>query len=617
MNKTTRIINAFAIISLLFLLLTGFAAGTPVEISTFAELMAINDSTTNLSLDYVLMNDIDAEFEVFAPIGSETNPFTGTFDGKGNTISNLTFINPTASYVGLFGNIDGASISNLSLENVNFEGNSRVGGFVGNMTNSEISNSHVVTGKVKGHTSVGGFVGNMIHSNISNSYSMTEEIIGIGGGVGGFGGQIHQSSEISNSYAMIREVEGRANVGGFVGWMATNSKIFNSYATGEAVKGDGTDGHQLGGFVGLMQDSFISNSYSTTEEMEGITNIGGFVGYMDSSSVSNSYSIGNASGTSNVGGFTGVASPGSIEDSFYIGTANAPGSLEGIQVTPAELKQIDTFTVLNPTGYVSAEWNVSSTLDPNFIWYVDEDNDYPRFYWETTYTVNFDTDGGIPIPADQTVFHIGVASQPSEIPVKTGHTFVEWQEVISGTTYNFADPVTSNVDLIAIYDIITYTVTFDSDSGTTVPNQVINHGSAVVEPANPTKTGYTFVEWQEVISGTTYNFADPVISNVDLIAIYTVNPSGGGGGSGTGSATITNNTGNNGSNPQNTTPALDNTTQNITPPQQDTPVPVNVVEPKTTTFPWLLLLIGAILSIFIFFIILYKNRKDNDEKNAN
>jgi len=115
-------------------------------------------------------------------------------------------------------------------------------------------------------------------------------------------------------------------------------------------------------------------------DVEGYRWIGGFVGQMDNfGSISNSYSTGNANGVYDVGGFAGAASPGTVENSFYIGTANVPGSLEGFQVTSNILKQINTFKTAG--GYVSADWVITSSPDPSSIWYVDEDYDYPKFYW--------------------------------------------------------------------------------------------------------------------------------------------------------------------------------------------------------------------------------------------
>ena len=536
--------------------------------------MAINDSSTSLSQNYILMNDIDAEFETFIPIGNYINPFTGTFDGNGSTISNLTFIDSTADYVGLFGYIDGASISNLFLENVNFEGKKYIGGIAGYMNNSDISNSYA-TGNVKGSNVfmdgvTGGLVGHMNNSDISNSYA-TGNVEGFGW-TGGLVGEMNDSN-ISNSYAMgnvkgmvsvggligymsysnisdsyaMGDAEGLDNVGGFVGYVQFSSNISDSYSTGNA-KGDIKF---TGGFIGIMDNSNISNSYAMGNA-EGNIAVGGFVGYMDSSNISNSYSMGdaegdegvggfvgefvcsmgssnisnsystgNANGTSDVGGFAGFTVLGTIiKDSFYIGTANASGSLEGFQVTSNDLKQIGTFTILNPVGYVSEGWDISPTPDPNFIWYIDVGNDYPKLYWESTYVINFNSNGGTTV-SSQRIEGGNTATKPTPDPTKIGYNFVEWQEVGSGTEYLFTTPVTSNLNLIAIYEIKTYTVSFDYADGTPIQTETIDHDDVVAKPTpDPTKTGYNFIGWQ--LNGVSYDFDEPVISNLNLIAIYEI-----------------------------------------------------------------------------------------------
>ena len=90
-----------------------------------------------------LANDIDASTAGswnlgtgFTPIGNNSTPFTGTFNGNSYTISNL-FINlPTTNDVGLFGYTSGATIENVGLVNANITGQSGVGALVGYATNS-------------------------------------------------------------------------------------------------------------------------------------------------------------------------------------------------------------------------------------------------------------------------------------------------------------------------------------------------------------------------------------------------------------------------------------------------------------------------------------------------
>lgn len=72
------------------------------------------------------------------PIGVNTHPFKGNFDGNNKTISGLN-ISVAGNNVGLFGYISGATIKNLTV-NGSVKGSSNVGGVVGYALNSTIEN---------------------------------------------------------------------------------------------------------------------------------------------------------------------------------------------------------------------------------------------------------------------------------------------------------------------------------------------------------------------------------------------------------------------------------------------------------------------------------------------
>ena len=69
-----------------------------------------------------------------------------------------------------------------------------------------------------------------------------------------------------------------------------------------------------------------------------------------------------------------------------------------------------------------------------------------------------------------------------------------------------------------------YTVTFDSDGGSTVASQKVESGKTPVIPANPTKSGYEFDGW--FIEDAQYDFEAEITANITLKAkwciVYTV-----------------------------------------------------------------------------------------------
>ena len=98
----------------------------------------------------------------FIPIGSNGNnysptPFNGTYDGQGNAIIGLT-VGANSPYGGLFGLLQGGSISNVTMVNPDIKGagsfDTHVGGVVGMLKPGTISNCNVInptlSGKNKG-----------------------------------------------------------------------------------------------------------------------------------------------------------------------------------------------------------------------------------------------------------------------------------------------------------------------------------------------------------------------------------------------------------------------------------------------------------------------------------
>ena len=76
-----------------------------------------------------------------------------------------------------------------------------------------------------------------------------------------------------------------------------------------------------------------------------------------------------------------------------------------------------------------------------------------------------------------------------------------------------------------------YTVTFETNGGSSIESQAVEEGNTVLKPADPTKEGYTFDGWysDEALS-TIYDFGTPVTEDITLYAkwdevratIYTV-----------------------------------------------------------------------------------------------
>ena len=106
-------------------------------------------------------------------------------------------------------------------------------------------------------------------------------------------------------------------------------------------------------------------------------------------------------------------------------------------------------------------------------------------------------------------------SKPAN-PTKQGYIFREWQ--FNGTAFDFNTKITAETILNAVFDEKkTYTVTFNSDGGSSVKSQEVT--DKVTKPANPTKNGFVFLEWQ--LNGKKFDFDKTTVTeDITLKAIW-------------------------------------------------------------------------------------------------
>jgi uncharacterized protein (TIGR02145 family)/uncharacterized repeat protein (TIGR02543 family) len=142
-----------------------------------------------------------------------------------------------------------------------------------------------------------------------------------------------------------------------------------------------------------------------------------------------------------------------------------------------------------------------------------------------TYAVTFNSQSGSDV-SPQSIGHGNNVTEPAIPPTRANYTFGGWyKEAACTNAWNFTtDVVTSTVTLYAKWTLNTYTVTFNSQSGSEVSPQSIEHGNNVTEPAEPTRDGYTFGGWyKEAACANAWIFdTDTVTSTVTLYAKWTL-----------------------------------------------------------------------------------------------
>ena len=109
-------------------------------------------------------------------------------------------------------------------------------------------------------------------------------------------------------------------------------------------------------------------------------------------------------------------------------------------------------------------------------------------------TVTFQSEGGSEVASQ--IRANTPADQPAD-PTKEGYTFIGWYN--GEEKWNFADAVATDLTLTAKWQVNQYTITFDTAGGSEVPSITQDYGTAITPPAAPTRTGYTFAEWDREI----------------------------------------------------------------------------------------------------------------------
>jgi len=368
-------------------------AEDPWLISSLAHLFWIASDTSRWDKHYKQIANINAtqtqnwnEGGGWIPVGNTTVPFSGNYNGNGYSIDGLFINRENSDFMGFFGILYRAQISDLRLINVNIIGRYLVGGLVGEMAISDI-NRCIVTGNLSidgitnSYSYVGLIAGRSSNSTITNSYA--EGFISSNSQyVGGIAGHC-TATTIRNSFTS-GNFNGKSSVGGLVGYQ-TSSYIINSYSTSYV----GGEQIQIGGLAGYQSNSTISNSYCLGD-VSGSSSIGGLVGFnYQNSRVINCYSKGNVTGYgSDIGGLVGRNISSSVTNSFWnTETSNQLTSAGGTGIITGEMQYINTFTSLETYGLEEAWDFTGNPNDDNWdenIWGMNAgfNDGYPYQNWQ-------------------------------------------------------------------------------------------------------------------------------------------------------------------------------------------------------------------------------------------
>ncbi len=305
------------------------------------------DIAANSNGNFALANSYDASKDGTYNASPIQTVFDGTFEGLGNTISNLSINDPTSGdYVGFFYEL----ASQAAVESINFQGLT-IGG---------------------SGLAVGGLVG-LSEGSISDVFvsgTLTSDFDQDGPNIGGLAGYSNGSVTRSGAAGYIGDGQAWTSGGGLVG--ANLGAISQSYANCVIA---GSDKGSLGGLVGDNAGP-ISNSYAIGRVEGGIgPDIGGLAGF-NGTTITQAYSgtVLKGVGRSHLaGGLIGVdeSNSGSISSTYWDTTsskfrnlnrgAGSPKDDHGIRGLTSEELEADL-----PKGFDPTVWAEDPKINKGF-----------------------------------------------------------------------------------------------------------------------------------------------------------------------------------------------------------------------------------------------------------
>ena len=235
----------------------------------------------------------DESWRDWEPIGNDSSEYSGTFDGKGHTISGLYFFSDSyeANIVGVVGYLKTGTIQNIGLENSYFysSNGSYIAGICGYNEGGTIDNCYNA-GNINGQQGVGGICG---RNNGVFKFASFSFIAGV----------------IKNCYNTGNISGSHSKIGGVCG--LNNFTLENCYNTGNVT--GGTSASFVGGIVG---NNYIDNRNS---------------GY----TFRNCYNTGTVTGKSSFGAVYGSDTYKDAQNCYYLSETEVPES-DGISGKTAD-----------------------------------------------------------------------------------------------------------------------------------------------------------------------------------------------------------------------------------------------------------------------------------------
>ena len=276
---------------------------TKEELAGFAYI--VNTGVTNFSGSTVKLGaNIDISESEWVPIGTETAPFAGTFDGQNLTVTGLQITNSElTANIGFFGYVSG-TIKNFNIKNANVSSEltgNNIGiacGYSAGLV-SGISVSGYLT--AEHFTNVGGVVGTVYYKGNGN-YTELHNTADVTGKeyVGGVAGKLHAYTSMSSLATTVGIFSNKGNitatgdyVGGVCGYLKRSDNRYDPALNVNEFSNEGsvtTKGNYVGGIAGYVYGTSTASYMkicSNNSSVEGKAYVGGIAGKTENVTIDN------------------------------------------------------------------------------------------------------------------------------------------------------------------------------------------------------------------------------------------------------------------------------------------------------------------------------------------
>ena len=421
--------------------------------------------------------------KAWTPIGTSSNPYTGTFDGNNKTISGLN-LTATAANAGFFGYVNGATIKNFSLAGSISSNSDNVGSVVGSADGATkiynvYSSVNITMTAAKSH--IGGIAGQLLQEN-----SKVPEIKGCT-----YSGEMNLGSSTDSN-------------GGIVGYCEKDANVQIEYCFFHGSISSSGSTPRIGGILGYADDensqnfNYIRNCFcdGTLSPSSG-TYVGAIAGYprgnVPGVITNNTYKSGMATNALGNSKTSATSTPITISV-----TAGSNGTVSQTYVNPTSTTATQLQVVATPSAhYHFGSWSDSGAQTHNvgLTANVSLSASFAVDQHQITVATNSSTMGTV---SGGGTFDWN-SKQTIKATAKTHYHFVEWNDGNTDATRTIT--VTGDKTYTATFAIDQHTITVNvangqTDMGTVSGGGTFDYNSTKTITATP-KEHYHFVQWND------------------------------------------------------------------------------------------------------------------------